>query len=93
MKRRRFKFRVTAGTKRRSQVQVTGHRKFNNKVKHSEGLFMFIYLFHFWVHQISFPERTCLLVSAKTRSNQLPESSSFTVHACLGLHGVHGVQK
>ena len=33
-----------AGTKRR--LQVTGHRKFNKKVRHSAGLFMFIYLFH-----------------------------------------------
>ena len=33
-----------AGTKRR--LQVTGHRKCNKKVRHSAGLFMFIYLFH-----------------------------------------------
>ena len=43
-------------TGHRSQVtghgsQVTGHRKCNKKVRHSAGLFMFVYLFHFRTSQ------------------------------------------
>ena len=56
----RYKTQVTGHrsqvTGHRSQVtghrlQVTGHRsqKMQQKVRHSAGLFMFIYLFHFWL--------------------------------------------